>query len=184
MGCAMGFSNALKTGIFKRKFRWTLSITACGTDLMTDEVCKTGNRPNIDIDEQQIDYLNARMWIPGKATLETLEFTFFDVSGPVVGNLISWLKGVYNFSDEVNLCMSSKMTGGYAGTGTLILYDGCGTAMELWRLIDCWPKTLNFGDLDMSSAEECTISLTMRYRNLDYQGFCGSNEFDCGCQGC
>ena len=165
--------------VFKRKFRWTFALSVpCGTGNIPETIVKVANRPSLTIEETEINYLHGKMWIPGKASWETLSVTYYDVvnagTGGDVSNLYGWLATVYNFNDpDGNVTMSSrKGTGsigtGYAGTGTLTMYDGCGAPMEQWTLSHVWPQSINFGDLDYSSSEEANIELTLRYSTAIY----------------
>lgn len=182
--------------IFKRKYRWTFElISPCGPSVPT-HVVKLAARPNLTIEETEINFLHGKMWIPGKGSWETITVTFYDIgndSGSLQG-LWSWLATVYNFTDPVGLHQSSKRgssvggagtvgSGGYAGTAYLNLYDGCGTAMEAWTLGHVWPQAVNFGELDYSSSEEVTIELTLRYSEVEYQPLCGGVVNPC-CTGC
>lgn len=171
--------------VFKRKFRWTLDInTNCGYHI-PQQLVKVAGRPNISIEETEIHFLNGKMYIPGKATWETITVTFYDVGHyqQGVGGLYSWLTAVYNFTNPVTLQQSSSIQG-YSATGVLNLYDGCGTVMETWTLSNMFPQTINFGDLDYSSSEEVTIEVTLRYSQVQYTPGCGNQFTPCPCTGC
>lgn len=182
------------TAQFKRKFRWTFQLsTPCGD--IPEQIVKVANRPSLTIEETEINYLHGKMWIPGKASWETLSVTYYDVvnAGGAKGdisNLYNWMSTVYNFNaTDGNVTMSSvKGTGatgsGYAGTGTLTMYDGCGKSMETWKLDHVWPQSINFGDLDYSSSEESNVELTLRYSKATYSNQCGTPVKGCGCVGC
>lgn len=196
----MGMGNlGTANAIFKRKFRWTFALaTPCGD--IPETIVKVANRPSLTIEETEINYLHGKMWIPGKASWETMTVTYYDVVNAGVGgdvaNLYSWLSTVYNFNDkDGNVTMSSKkggagptsvtpLTKGYAGTGVLTLYDGCGKEMEHWVLDHVWPQSINFGDLDYSSSEELNIELTLRYSSAKYSNSCGTPVAECDCAGC
>jgi hypothetical protein len=57
--------------------------------------------------------------------------------------------------------------------------------MPFVRLIlnGLWPQSLNFGELDYSSSEECTIEVTTRYDTAQYEPLCGGS-FEICCTGC
>jgi len=186
---------ALASGnaIFKRKYRWTFELeTPCGT--IPETIVKLASRPNINIEETEINFLHGKMWIPGKASWETITVTYYDVvadSNNSITSLYNWLSSVYEFHKPETLRQSSKRgvtlnggSNGYAGNGRLVLYDGCGTAMETWRLGHVWPQAINFGDLDYSSSEEVTVELTLRYSEVSYKSSCGQDFKACGCYGC
>ena len=182
---------------FKRKYRWIFAVEKIGgpgsTINISGSFVKSGNRPQVDIDETEINFLNGKTWIPGKATFNEISFTYYDVAvkdDPTVGNLLKWVNRVYNFtsdpgsrvataSPQISATQRSYATradgSGYAGTGRLTLLDGCGYALEQWELINCWPKSINFGDLDYSSSDECNIELSLRYSYAKYYNYCATS---------
>jgi hypothetical protein len=180
----LGNANA----IFKRKFRWTFQLeTPCGS--IPETIVKVANRPSLTIEETEINYLHGKMWIPGKASWETLTVTYYDVvnagAGGDVANLYNWLSTVYNFNDKSGNVTMSSVKAGYAGLGILTMYDGCGKEMERWEMEHVWPQSINFGDLDYSSSEELNIELTLRYSTAKYSNSCGTKVTGCGtCAGC
>lgn len=184
------------SSVFKRKFRWTLKFeNICGTgNNIPASFVKAANRPSMTIEETEINFLNGKMWIPGKATVEATEVTYYDVASKDSANAIAplfvWLSTVYNFTNAKSLEQSSlmdpKTRGSYtAERGVLTMYDGCGEPIDEFTYLDAWPTSINFGDLDYSSNEECTIVLSLRYRNFEYKtlGQCAPN-FAPLCAGC
>lgn len=176
--------------VFKRKYRWTFSVEPyCGQPIPSHFV-KLASRPNLTIEETEINFLHGKMWIPGKGSWETITVTYYDVGngGDGITGLFSWLATTYNFTDPVGLHQSSKRgngfgSGGYSADGTLQLFDGCGMIMERWSLKHIWPQAINFGELDYSSSEEVTVELTLRYSEVEYTPFCGGSINPC-CAGC
>lgn len=205
MGIPMGLGTLSKaTTIFKRKYRWTMSLqTPCGR--IPETVVKVANRPQIDIDETEINYLHGKMWIPGKAAWQTTSVTFYDIlekngnGNNDITYLYSWLSTVYAFHDSTGLHQSSikgdgltqntsASGGGYAGTATLNLYDGCGDTLETWVLGHVWPQSINFGELDYASSDEATVEVTLRYSEVQYNAAggdrCTKDFAPCNCKGC
>lgn len=173
--------------VFKRKYRWTFELNAPSGNIPASFV-KLAARPNLTIEETEINYLHGKMWIPGKGTWETITVTYYDVggnSGDVGGmaNLYGWLATIYDFTSPSCLHQSSRK-GGYAGTARLELNDGCGQAMEKWTLSHAWPQAINFGELDYSSSEEVTIELTLRYAEVEFEPLCGVANIIPICKGC
>jgi len=165
----LGFSNT----VFKRKFRYTLKIDSkCPTrDDIPEHYVKVASRPNLGIEEVELNFLNAKKWIPGKATWENLTVTYIDVATQQMKPLYDWLATMYDFTDPVQL-NQGHLPDDYSGTATLTMWDGCGSPLETWLMEDMWPTAINFGDLDYSSSEECTVELTMRYSQVSYKAFC------------
>jgi hypothetical protein len=180
--------------IFKRKFRWTMRIEYCQDEfdeplVVAEDFVKIGARPQVDIEEQEINYLHGKMWIPGKATWQTMTVTYYDVAGDATSvstnSLFGWIASVYDFiCDPSNLYMGSRLTD-YEGNAFLYLYDGCGNPIEGWHLQHAWPQSINFGELDMSSSEECTVEITLRYSEVRYSNYCNPDEITkCPCSPC
>ncbi len=185
--------------IFKRKFRWTFEIEFCCNNVVdgvlqppkvvAKEFVKIGARPQIDIEEIEINYLNGKMWIPGKGTWQTMTVTYYDVAGATnnglnTNSVLAWIATIYDFTDCRCLPMNS-VPEQYEGVARLVLWDGCGNPLEAWLLRHVWPQSVNWGDLDMSSSEECTVELTLRYSDVSYRSFCPNQPIDkCPCGPC
>lgn len=186
--------------IFKRKFRWTFEIEFCcnakddfgnpvAPKIVAKEFVKIGARPQIDIEEIEINYLNGKMWIPGKGTWQTMTVTYYDVAGATdaginTTSVLGWIATIYDFTDPFCLPMNS-VPEQYEGIARLILWDGCGNPLEGWILRHVWPQSVNWGDLDMSSSEECTVELTLRYSEVSYKSYCPPQILDkCPCGPC
>jgi hypothetical protein len=166
--------------VFKRKFRWTFALDVCQGKKVPEFFVKLAARPNISIEEVEINHLNGKMWIPGKATWETITVTYYDIAGVNDGtNLLSWLATVYDFTNPETLKMG-KSRGVYSGEATLKLFDGCGNEVEAWTMRDVWPQAINFGDLDYSSSEDVNIELTLRYSQVSVK-FANGAVTPCAC---
>jgi len=182
---AMGIGNVGAPGvIFKRKFRWTLEInTPCG--FIPKHYVKTASRPKLEIEDYEINFLNAVSWIPGKGRWQPITVVYRDVAAQDFGALYSWINTVYQglggLQDTANLKQSEKA--GWNGVANLVLYDGCGTPLENWLLGSVFPISVDFGELDYESSEEVTIELSLRYSEVAYQNLCGPAVTNC-CQGC
>jgi hypothetical protein len=167
--------------IIKRKFRWTMAIsTPCG--FLPAYICKTAERPKLEVEETELNFLNAVTWLPGKGKWQPISVTYYDIANASMQGLFNWIATIYNFTDPVNLTQSEKS--GWAGTALLTMYDGCGKPLEAWLLGSVWPQSISFGDLDYSSSDFCTVDLTLKYSEVQYRSFCGGvNPVAC-CRGC
>jgi hypothetical protein len=164
----LGFSNL----VFKRKFRYTFQLQGiCGGGTVPEHYVKVAARPNLEIEETELNFLNAKTWIPGKASWQTMSVTYLDVATADAAPLYSWLASVYNFTNPITLEQGSRRSD-YTGTGILRLFDGCGQLLETWVMGDMFPTSIDFGDVDYSSSDICEIALTMRYSNVFYQSAC------------
>lgn len=191
--------------IFKRKFRWTFEVQdvcAGGNNLgnIPSSYVKLAARPNISFDETEINFLQGKMFIPGKATFETVTVTYYDITpvkSDTILNLYNWIGSVYDFlgqptagNNQAGSWLNPRMSsygngaGGYGGTGVLNMYDGGGVPLEQWTLYTCWPQSVNFGDLDYSASDECNIELTLRYTFAKWRNICGDQQPNPCYRGC
>jgi hypothetical protein len=171
--------------VFKRKYRFTFEIFGfCNNqkNSIPEHFVKVASRPNAEIDETEINHLNAKMFIPGKLTWQTITVTYIDVAHTQMTTLYNWLATVYDFTDPVNLRQGNRRD--WEATGVLNMYDGCGVLLEQWQLQHVWPKSINFGDLDYAASDEATIELTLRYWDVRYQSFCPAFTPASCCTGC
>lgn len=176
----LGFQNL----IFKRKFRYTFELfNICGEDSVPRHYVKLAARPNLSIEETEVNFLNAKTWIPGKAAWETITVTYIDVASADAAPLFRWLASVYDFTDPINLRMGSQRAD-YSATAVIKMWDGCGSLLETWELKDVWPTSVNFGDLDYANSEEATIELTLRYSDVTYRNECPGFEITPCCTPC
>lgn len=179
---SLGLPNLLA----KRNFRWTFEVTRnCNGSPKNigSNFVQMASRPNLTIEETEINYLNGKMWIPGKASWETITVTYLDIATRENQNLFNWLAAVYNFTDSIKLQQGS-IARDYQAEGKLIMYDGCGEPLERWTLGNMWPTSINFGELDMSSSEIAKIELTLRYSNVSYESLCPGFKPEFCCSPC
>ncbi len=171
--------------VFKRKFRWTFKILGfCDNkkNVVPEYFVSVASRPNLSIEETEINHLNAKTWIPGKGSWETITVTYLDVAHQDMQSLWNWLATVYDFTDPVNLHNGERRD--WTATGLLSMYDGCGVLLEAWQLQRMFPTAINFGELDYSSSDIATIELTLRYSDVQYRSYCPNFQPQPCCGGC
>lgn len=172
--------------IHKRKFRWLFSIDTCGgRSHVPPHFVKTAARPDITVEETEVNFLNEKTWVPGKAAWEQITVTYLDVSVTAGdGNIAlwDWMASVYDYTSTCRWMNSRRQD--YAGTANLAMLDGCGNELELWTMGDAWPTAIKFGDLDYSSSDFVEIELTMRYSQVTYTNLCGRSPSRCPCTSC
>lgn len=171
--------------VFKRKFRWTLSMGnylggAVGDDTEGGYMwyARVANRPTLTVEETQIDHLHEKHYISGKPTWETIGITIYDVKKTIGSSSASelslhlWLNSVFRFSDNNQF---APPTGNYRSYDmgdhnleykkdlTLRMLDGHGATMESWILSGAWPTSTVWGDLDYSSSDTADVEITVRF---------------------
>lgn len=168
----------LSTLQLKRKFRWTLVIfPKCqGSGRIGPNFCKVASRPNYDIEETELNFLNGKTFIAGKLTWQSITTTWVDANAKEIQNLYKWVGQNARIDDSLTFYQGTSFND-YAATAELHLYSGSGEPMELWELDNVWPQATNFGDLDYTSSEEAQIEMTLRYDKVKYFGFCPQVTF-------
>ena len=176
----LGFKNL----VFKRKFRFTFELSEiCGQRTVPKHFVKLAARPSLTVEETEINFLNAKTWIPGKASWETITVTYIDVASNEMQNLYSWLASVYDFTDPIQLSMGSQRQD-YSAVATIKMWDGCGQLIDTWILRDVWPTAINFGELAYDNSENAEIELTLRYSDVKYESTCPGFTIDPCCTPC
>lgn len=168
--------------VLKRKFRFLFGIEYCNGKQVSPSFVKTASRPDITIEDTELNFLNETTWISGKAKWDTITVTYQDVANAQSSGLFSWLASVYDFTQTCR-SMGSKPSD-YQGTAFIVMLDGCGGPIEKWTLGNLWPTSIKFGELDYSSSEVATVELTLRYSNVTYISYCGGTINPCDCTGC
>lgn len=177
---ALGFQNQ----IFKKKHRFTFELqNICGGQSVPASYVKSANRPNLEIEEVEINYLNAKAWLPGKASWQTMTVTYIDVANLDVAPLYNWLASIYNFTDPINLQQGSRRSD-YNATAILKMWDGCGSLIDTWQMDDVWPTAIDFGEVAYESSELSEIELTLRYSQVTYIPTCPNFTINPCCTPC
>lgn len=153
--------------IIKRKFRFTCHFeNVRGGKTIPEHFVKIAARPQIEIDETELNFRNGVTWIPGKGRWQPITITYVDAAHAEMVGLYSWLATVYDFTEPVNLHQGEKPD--WNMNCIISMWDGCGVKIEEWLLKNCFPQSVNFGDLDYAVSDECTIDLTLRYSDVIY----------------
>lgn len=179
--------------VINRQFRFTLEIlsnsTACSFRIPPYFV-KNVQFPQNTIENTTLDFLNSKLFLPGKLTWEPVTVTYIDVAGNLSGNaagsnaaLYQWLVTIFNFTSPTKQYMATKRSD-YTSTAVLSKWDGCGTLTSQWVLLDAWPESMNFGSGDYSSSETLDIELSLRYSQVSYTSYCPAFTLQNCCSSC
>lgn len=174
-----------RTSVFKRKFRWTLSLGeylggAVGDEAVSQYMwyARVANRPTLTVEATPIDHLHEKHHISGKPVWETIGITIYDVKfDPEIGSasaselaLHRWLNSVWQFTDSAQLSSANYApfdmgdhNNEYKKDITLRMLDGHGGTMESWILSGAWPESTNWGDLDYSTSDTADVETTIRF---------------------
>ena len=168
----------------KRKYQWIMEVFYCSNKKRVPPYfVKSTARPNVSIEEIEINFLNTKTWIPGKGTPEAVTVNYYDVATDDNIDLLSWLATLYDFTDPTCLHQNSRRSD-YAGAAFLTVLDGCGNPVEVWGMNDAFPTNFNFGDVAYEDSAVMEIEVTLRYSQLSYKNFCGRQPERCPCTPC
>ena len=144
----------------KLKNRFVFSIDGIPAYLI-----KTANRPSITFEEVELNHLNVKRYVKGKATWEPIEITLYDPVVPSAAQqVMEWVRlhhesvtGRDGYADFYKRDLQLKML------------DPVGTVVELWDLKGCFLTSAGFGDLDYGTEDPTEIALTIRFDNCVLQ---------------
>jgi len=144
--------------IFKKKFLFTLEATFPEASFGPIDV-KCRSRPR---KEGKTDYLNAKTWIPGKESKDTIT-TVMDNRPGEMEPIFDVLRSCLDFSEN-----NSQLKPDVTGTVSLKMHTGNGTLLETWILEDASPIDVQFEALDHSSTNTEDIEVTWRFKAVRY----------------
>ncbi len=174
--CGEGFGPSARTEV-RRKHRWvfeTLSIGNSGDQFEQDELLYLlkAQRPHLKFEEPTMHHDQEQAYYAGKHSWEPVTMSWYDIEQDpdISQRLWDWAEAVVDFSracvnppsmykGEAKLSMISGCSGSGAGGGNA----GGARITESWLFCNCWPKDLNWGDLDYADTELATIEATMRF---------------------
>lgn len=179
MAC-MGLSDLVAGNqvVFKRKFRWMLRIPSITPDGVFALPPIKSARPNFSFKESIAHHLNEDIYFPAKTEWKPLNLVLYDI-GRQLHPVVEWIAMVYRVNTEATHQWFPSVPGQdtniqlpFKKTAWLELFDGCGTTVEKWKLENCWPQTVEFGDLDFASSEVVTCNVSLRYDRASWVQGC------------
>jgi len=154
----------------KLKYRFRVMFENFGVSTPRTELTKQVidfARPTATFEEIPIDLYNSKMYLAGKASWETITINLRDDAGGQVQRLVGeQLQKQMDFMEQASAAsgIDYKFV-----TKCEILDGGNGlstpTVLETWELYGCFLTSANYNDLNYSTSEAVTISLTMRFDN-------------------
>lgn len=144
----------------KRKNRWIFAIE--GIDAF---ILKSASRPTFSIGEQEINFINAKRYVAGKLTFDSLSVTLHDPIAPSgAQQVMEWIRTHYE---------SVSGRAGYADfykrDCQIKMLDPVGTVVELWDVKGAFLTNASYGDLSYDAEDPADISLTIRFDNCVLQ---------------
>ena len=150
-----------KDVVFRRKFRWTLTLN---DDMTSTVFTKISTRP-ILVSGKTNDLFTKNYWLGSEREQYSLNTAVYDIEKNT--SLIKYMTIAYDalskIKDEKDVPEDAKID------LKLDLYDGCGCKLETWTLKGAYPVVINFGDLDYSSCETTTVEIEWHYASAKYE---------------
>ena len=138
----------------KLKNRYVMAIDGIPAYLI-----KTANRPQVTFEEVELNHMNVKRFVKGKATWETVEFTLYD---PVVPSAAQAVMEWVRLSHE-SVTGRDGYSDFYKKDVTFNMLGPVGDIVEEWTLKGTYIETANFGDVDYASSDPAEITLTLKY---------------------
>ena len=165
------------TTIFKRKFRWMLTIDGIvgeGIDLYPPS---SAARPKLTFNDFQVNHLVETITIPGRPVWSPITITVYDIlrgnnNGTSGGQnsaqakrhpIYDWILSLYGQEPDFPYYPSGGRGSKFKKWAYISMYDGCGQELERWTLENVWPSEVDFGELDMGSSDVAMITMTLKY---------------------
>ena len=120
---------------------------------------RAANRPSIEFEEVELNHINVKWYVKGKASWQPLDITLYDPIVPSgAQSVIEWIRlghesvtGRDGYSDFYKKDVEFNLLG------------PVGDVVEKWSLKGTYIQSANFGDLDWSVSEPAEITCTLRY---------------------
>ena len=120
---------------------------------------KAANRPTIQFEKVTLDHINIKRQLKGKGEWQDLEITLYD---PIVPSAAQAVMEWVRLSHE-SLTGRAGYADFYKKDINLYMLGPVGDKIEQWTLKGAFISQANFGDLDFSSNDPATITLTLTY---------------------
>lgn len=154
----------------KLKFRFRGTFENFGVSNPKTELTKqivSFARPSLTFDPVEIPVYNSRVYIAGRPTWEAVQVVLRDDAGGNVTKLIGeQLQKQFDFMEQASA--SSGID--YKFITRLEMLDGANgtiepTVLETWELYGCFLTNVNYNDMDYSTNDAATITMSIRYDN-------------------
>ena len=159
-GTGQGPSAVIET---RRKHRWLFRTIADDQYISRVQclILQSAQRPNFKLDEPEMHHNQEVAYFAGKQTWEPVTLTWYDAEQEmdVSRAIYLWLNSVVNLE-----LADVAPPRNYKKQAELGMTSGVGyDTSETWMMHNCWPKEVNWGELDYTNTEICTIEVQMRY---------------------
>jgi len=154
----------------KLKFRFRVSFDNFGVSTPKTELTKqvmSFARPQVTFEPIEIPVYNSRVYLAGRPTWQAVSTTLRDDAGGNISRLVGeQLQKQYDFMEQASA--SSGID--YKFITRLEMLDGANgniepIVLETWELYGCFLTDVNYNDVDYSSNDPVTVTMSIRYDN-------------------
>jgi hypothetical protein len=154
----------------KLKFRFRASFENFGVSNPKTELTKqimSFARPQVTFDPVEIPVYNSKVYLAGRPTWTAVSTTLRDDAGGNVSRLIGeQLQKQFDFMEQASASAGID----YKFVARVEMLDGANgtiepTVLETWELYGCFLTDVNYNDVDYSSNDPVTITMSIRYDN-------------------
>lgn len=154
----------------KLKYRFRVSLENFGVSTPRTELTKQVidvSRPSVSFENMVIDIYNSKVNLAGKHTWNTISLNVRDEVTNNVSRLVGeQLQKQFDFAEQASAASGID----YKFQAKIEITDGGNganepTVLETWELYGCYLTEANYNDLNYSSNEPVTISMTIQYDN-------------------
>ena len=120
---------------------------------------KTANRPQVTFEEVELNHMNVKRYVKGKAAWQSLQITLYD---PIVPSAAQAVMEWVRLSHE-SVTGRDGYSDFYKKDVTFNVLGPVGDVVEEWTMKGTWIKAANFGDLGFADNDPVDVTLTLRY---------------------
>ena len=145
----------------KRQFRWIFAIEGIDSFLM-----KTAARPQMEIANIEIPWINTKRYLAGRLTFQTMTVTLHDPIAPSgAQQVMEWIR-----THQETVSGRSGYADFYKRDCQIKLLDPVGTVVELWDMKGAQLTSVDYQSLTYEDeSSPMTIAMTIRYDNCVLQ---------------
>ena len=138
----------------KLKNRFVMSIDGIPAYLI-----KTAARPSIEFEEVELNHMNVKRYVKGKASWQSIEISMYD---PVVPSAAQAAMEWIRLSHE-SVTGRDGYSDFYKKDCSVNVLGPVGDIVEEWTLKGAWVQSANFGTLAFDSNDPIETTVTLRY---------------------
>ena len=120
---------------------------------------KTANRPQVTFEEVELNHMNVKRYVKGKAAWQSLQITLYD---PVVPSAAQAAMEWIRLSHE-SVTGRDGYSDFYKKDITINVLGPVGDKVEEWTLKGAFISAATFGDMDWATEDPVNIELTIKY---------------------